>query len=398
MYLYITLRRRDQEIKLKEPKMYSLKRVLAVTKKEVKEIVRVRLFLILSFVVPFIMFNVFGFGISLDIENMPFAYIDYDHSQLSAELVEKFKGRYFKIRKEIFDIDKADELLRSGKLRAVLVIPYDFSKKIYRGQKAEVQFLIDGGYPYRALTIKGYCQAIVAAFSRELVESKLKKLGISDKYNNPVRIETRYFFNESLKSSYALVPSLLAIVLLMNPAVLTALAITREKEFGTIYNIYSTPIKKWEFLIGKIIPYLIISSINFVVLVITIKLLFHINMKGNIINLIPGALLYVLINVSIGLLVSSITRTMVSAQIVTIIVTVIPAFLYSGLLIPVSNLSEEAKIIAHLYPTMHFMKIIHGVYLKNLNLIYLLPQVLFLLIYFSILFLLGIIVFRKREN
>jgi len=180
--------------------------------------------------------------------------------------------------------------------------------------------------------------------------------------------------------------------------VLTALAIAREKEFGTIYNIYSTPIKKWEFLVGKIIPYLIISSINFIVLTTTVRLLFHIPMKGPVINLVPGAFFYILINVSIGLLVSSVTRTMVSAQIVTIIVTVIPAFLYSGLLIPVSNLEGGAKVMAYLYPTMHFMKIIHGVYLKNLTFIELLPQVLILVLYFAVLFSLGILVFRKREK
>jgi drug efflux transport system permease protein len=184
----------------------------------------------------------------------------------------------------------------------------------------------------------------------------------------------------------------------MNPAVLTALAIAREKEFGTIYNIYSTPIKKWEFLTGKIIPYLIISAVNFIVLVLTVRFLFHISMKGHFVNLIPGALIYVLINVSIGLLVSSVTRTMVSAQIVTIIVTVIPAFLYSGLLIPVANLEGGARIMAYLYPTMYFMKIIHGVYLKNLNLLNLLPYVLILAFYFFILFALGILVFKKREG
>ena len=376
----------------------SLKRIFAVASKEVKEIVRVRLFLLLSFVVPFIMFIVFGYGISLDIEHMPFAYVDYDHSQLSAELVEKFKGRYFNLEGEIFLMEEADLLLTSGKLRAVLVIPPDFSKHIYKGRPAEVQLLLDGGYPFRALTIKGYGQSIINSFSSRLIEEKLSRTGDHKSISQPVNVQTRYFFNESLRSSNALVPSLLAIILLMNPAVLTALAIAREKEFGTIYNIYSTPIRKWEFLVGKIIPYLIISSINFIVLTTTVKLLFHIPMKGPVVNLVPGAFFYILINVSIGLLVSSVTRTMVSAQIVTIIVTVIPAFLYSGLLIPVSNLEGGAKIMAYLYPTMHFMKIIHGVYLKNLTVVELLPQILILVFYFAVLFSLGILVFRKREN
>jgi len=378
--------------------MSSLKRISAVTVKEVKEIWRVRLFLILAFCVPFTMFIVFGYGISLDIEHMPFAYIDYDHSQLSAQLLEKFKGRFFDLKAELLSPHEADQLLSSGKLRAVLVIPSDFSKELYRDNMAEVQLLIDGGYPYRALTIKGYAQAIVAAFNRVLMEQKYERTKGSPTLVQPIRIETRYFFNESLQSSNALVPGLIAIVLLMNPAVLTALAITREKEFGTIYNIYSTPIKKWEFLVGKIIPYLVISSINFTVIVTTIRLLFHIQMKGDLITLIPGAFIYILINVSIGLLVSSVTRTMVSAQVVTIIVTVIPAFLYSGLLIPVANLEGEAKVVAHLYPTMHFMKIIHGVYLKNLNFFELLPHILLLVVYFFILFFIAIAMFRKREG
>ncbi|MEW6001593.1 MAG: ABC transporter permease [Nitrospirota bacterium] len=376
-----------------------MKRILAVAGKEIKEIWRVKLFLILAFVVPFIMFIVFGYGISLDIENMPFAYIDYDQSQLSAQLVEKFTSRFFDLKAELFSPEQADHLLTSGTLRAVLVIPPDFSKKIYKGDTADIQFLIDGGYPYRALTIKGYAEAIINAFRNELTEKRLEQAGLSRIFGRPIiRVETRYFFNESLKSSYALVPGLITIILLMNPAVLTALAIAREKEFGTIYNIYSTPIKKWEFLTGKIIPYLIISAINFLVVVAGTKFIFHIPMKGNVLNLIPGAFLYVLITVSIGLIVSAVTRTIVSAQIVTIIITVIPAFLYSGLLIPVTNLEGAARIMAHLYPSMYFMDIVKGVYLKNLGIVNLWHHIFFLMLYFVILFSLGIMVFKKKEG
>jgi ABC-2 type transport system permease protein len=376
----------------------AFRRISAISKKEVKEIVRARLFIILAFVVPFIMFIVFGYGISLDIEHMPFAYIDYDHSQLSAQLVEKFKGRYFDLKQELFVPQQADRLLTGGKLRAVLIIPPGFSRDLYEGKTTEIQFLIDGGYPYRALTAKGYGQAIISSFSREILEEKLMRSGRQTALTRPIKIETRYLFNESLKSSYALVPSLIAIILLMNPAVLTALAISREKELGTIYNIYSTPIKKWEFLVGKIIPYLVISAINFFVLVLTVRFLFQISMKGSLLDLMPGAFLYVLINVSIGILVSSVTRTMVAAQIITIIVTVVPAFLYSGLLIPVSSLEGGARVIAHLYPAMYFMKIIHGVYLKDLGLFDLFAPLLFLMLYFIILFSFAILAFKKREG
>jgi ABC-2 type transport system permease protein/ribosome-dependent ATPase len=369
-----------------------VRRLLSITGKEIKEITRTRLFLILAFFVPFTMFIVFSYGISLDVEHMPFVCIDYDRSRLSREVVDAFKGRYFEMVAYLTDIHKAEALLSKGEVRAVLVIPPDFSKRLMRGETAHIQFLIDGGYPYIAVTVKGYAEAITSAFNMKLLNS-LGRAGAV-----PIRLQTRYLFNESLKSSHALIPGLIAIVLLMNPAVLTALAITREKEFGTIYNIYSSPIKRWEFLTGKIIPYLIISAINFLIIITSIRMIFHIPMKGELVNLIPGTFLYILINVSIGLLVSSVTRTMVSAQIVTLIVTVIPAFLYSGLLIPVSNLGSEAKVMAHIYPTMHFMKIIHGIYLKRLGLGQLMPQVFFLFLYFVALLSIAILVFRKREG
>lgn len=375
-----------------------IRRILAVAGKEVREIWRVKLFLILAFAVPFIMFIVFGYGISLDIEHMPFSYVDQDKGQLSSRLVDKFRGRYFEVQGEMPDLAAADRLLSAGKLRAVLVIPPDFSRKLYGGRTADLQLLIDGGYPYRALTMKGYAQAIVSAFELEMLGDALRRSGHSGAVVRPITVETRYFFNESLRSSNALVPGLITIILLMNPAVLTALAIAREKEFGTIYNIYSTPIKKWEFLTGKIIPYLAISCLNFTVIITTIRLLFGIPMKGDLTDLIPGAFMYILINVSIGLLVSTMTRTIVSAQIVTIIITVIPAFLYSGLLIPVSNLQGAGKYMAHLYPSMYFMQIVHGVYLKKLGMAYLFPQALILAGYFLIVFTIAVAVFRKREG
>jgi ABC-2 type transport system permease protein/ribosome-dependent ATPase len=377
--------------------MRSLYRIKEIAFKEVKEIYRNRLFLVLAFLVPFIMFVVFGYGITLDIENMPFSFIDYDHSRLSRELVERFIGRYFKFERPVKDVGEAETLLSRGALRAVLVIPPDYSSTIYKGRTAHVQLLVDGGFPYTSLIIRGYANAIVAAFNQELLKQRQYRYGIANA-DPPVRIETRYLFNESLKTSYALVPGLIAIILLINPAVLTAIAIAREKEFGTIYNIYSTPLRKIEFLLGKTIPYMIISTINFFVVVTGVKVLFGIPMKGNLFVLLPGAVLYVLINVLIGLLISTVTRTVVSAQIVTLIVTIIPAFLYSGLLIPVSNLGVEGRIMAHIYPTMYFMRIIHGVYLKRLGLGALLTDIGMLFGYVIVLFTLAMLIFKKREG
>ena len=279
----------------------------------------------------------------------------------------------------------------------MLVIPPDFSRKFYRGKISELQMLIDGGYPYTALTVRGYAEAIAESMNYRLLKQFHSEQLVTIR-SDPVSLRYRYFFNESLKSSFALVPALIAIVLLVNPAVLAAISIAREKEFGTIYNIYSTPIKKVEFMTGKLIPYVLISMVNFFVVIVTIRLLFHIPMKGDLLDLIPAALFYIMATVSIGLFISTLTRTVVSAQIITLIVTVIPAFLYSGLLIPVANLGAEGRVMAHLYPTMYFLKIIHGVYLKRLSIGGMLFELTMLLFYFSVIFTASIKGFRKREG
>ena len=373
-----------------------MNRIVAIAEKEFIEIWRNRLFLLLAFLVPFVMFVVFAYGISLDIENIPMSYIDLDRTAQSRELINRFTLRYFKVQKAVSDLKEAEALLKRGALRAVVVVPPGFTKELFSGRRPAVQILIDGGFPYTALTVKGYAEAISRAYSLELQRRYMSKQG-KPPPSEPLRVEFRYLFNESLKSSFSLVPALIAIVLLVNPSVLTAISIAREKEFGTIYNIYSTPIRKIEFLTGKLIPYGIISMINFFVILLTIKVLFHIPMKGSLIDLLPASVIYVLINISIGLVISSLTRTVVSAQIITLIITIIPAFLYSGLLIPVANLGLEGRVMAHLYPTMYFLKIIHGVYLKKLPITEMLPEFLVLLGYFVVVFTLAVMVFRKSE-
>ncbi len=375
-----------------------MNRIVAIAEKEFVEIWRNRLFLTLSFLVPFVMFVVFAYGISLDIENIPMSYIDQDNTKHSRELISRFGLRYFKFQKNVRDLKEAEELLQRGALRAVLIVPAGFTRELVGGRNPSLQVLIDGGFPYTALTVKGYVEAIASSYSLELRREMMSEKGIPIPDVLPLKVEFRYLFNESLKSSFSLVPALIAIVLLVNPSVLTAISIAREKEFGTIYNIYSTPIRKIEFLTGKLIPYAIISMVNFFVIVTTIKFLFHIPMKGSILDLLPAAVVYVMINVSIGLVISSLTRTVVSAQIITLIITIIPAFLYSGLLIPVANLGTEGKVMAHLYPTMYFLKVIHGVYLKKLPITEMLPELGVLIGYFVIVFSLSIRVFKKSES
>ncbi len=369
-----------------------MKRTVSIITKEFKEIYRNNLYLILAFVVPLLMFVVFGYGISLDIENMPFGYVDMDRTPLSRDLIDRFIGRYFRAEFSLTDLKEAEEKLMTGRLRAVLYIPPDFSKDIYRGE-GSVQLLIDGGYPFTSMTLKGYAEAIVNAFNQELLIKTGRPLRKA-----PLQVRVRFLFNESMRSRNALIPGLLVVVLMVNPAVLTATAIAREREFGTIYNIYTAPVKKAEFIVGKALPYFLISIINLFVLTSLVKVLFGVPMKGNLADMLPHAVLFIFTNILIGILISLVLKTVVSAQIVTLIITIIPAFLYSGLLIPVSHLGAEGRIMAHLYPSMYFMKVVHGVYLKRLGFTDMIREFGVLLLYCLVFFVISLGFFRKREG
>ncbi len=369
-----------------------IRTILAIARKEIRELLRQPLFLGLAFGVPLVMFVVFGYGITLDVRNMPFVVLDLDHSYLSREVVQRFSGEYFDFQGYVYDLSRAEQMLKQGRLRMVLFIPEDFSRNFYNNTGAELQVLIDGGYPYTASTIRGYAKAIVDALNEEL----LKERGLSVKA--PLELRTRFFFNETLKSNNALVPGLLVVIMMVNPAVLVATAVAREKEFGTIYNIYSSPVRKIEFFAGKLLPYVVVSVVNLFVLVLLVYLIFGISPEGNVIDLVPSGVLYVVINILIGFVISTATRTIVSAQIITLIVTTIPAFLYSGLLIPVSHLGPEGRFMAHLYPCMYFMKVVQGVYLKKLTSGDLLGEFLSLMVYFMVVGLLAYRIFQKTER
>lgn len=379
--------------------MQAARRIRAIAIKELKEIFRSPIFLLLAYFVPIVLFIIFGFGLSLDVERIPTAIIDLDKSVLSRDLANAFiKTKYFRLAKKVKRPDELYPLLKSGEIRLGIVIPPDFGRRLHQDISSEVQLLIDGTYPYRATVIKGYTRAVLGAFNHQLAREWLMERGWAKVELRPVEMEVRFLYNEALKSFYALIPGLLVVVLMMNPAIMAALAIVKEKDYGTIYNIYASPIARWELLVGKLMPYYGISATNILILFFVSLLLFSVPFKGSFFLFLVGSLLYIFTTSGIGLLISIFTRSMVAAQIITIIVTVIPAFLYSGLLMPVSNLGREGEIEAHLFPAMYYMNIVQGTFSKVIGLRALWFSYLALIIYGAILFSLSLILFKKREG
>ena len=382
----------------------NLQRVIAVAHKEWREIVRDRLFFALAFIIPTVLMLMFGFGLSLDVENIPMAIVDQDGSALSRDYAHRFiDSRYFHFLGYSHNERELTPLLTDNTIRAAIIIPEHFGADLLAGRPAQVQTLIDGTFPFHAQTTKGYIIAINSAVSAELLTDYLTRIrGIPHaqalQIVQPVRLETRYLYNQSVKSIWSLAPKLIMVILMISPPFLTALGVVREKESGSIYNIYSSTLSRAEFLIGKLSPYVGISIFNALVLWCLATWLYAVPFKGPPLFFFVATVMYVICTTGIGLVVSVLVRTQTAAMIVTAIFTIVPAVLYSGILVPISSLTQAAQVIAHALPAMYYTNIVLGSFLKGVGFQALWLELMILALYATVLFTIGYRMFSKRPK
>ncbi len=362
------------------------------------------MFFSLAFLLPILWMLVFGYGLVLDVENIPYAALDRDQSSLSRDYLYRFQqSRYFDFKGALRDEREVEPLLASSRIRAAIIVPEKFQERLNAGQTVGVQTLIDGTFPLRTDITKGYVIAINSAFNEErLVDHLSRRIGISraqaEHRARPITLEVRYLYNEEVRSTWSMVPALVMFTLMLSCPLLTALGIVREKETGSIYNIYSSTVTKVEFLVGKLLPYVLISSMNAVVLWIMATLWFGVPFKGNLLFFLMASFVFVLSSTGVGLLVSLLVRTQIAALIVTIIIAMVPTILFSGLIVPVSSLSPGAQFQAHLFPGMYYTNIVRGTFLKGIGPEVLWTDVLALALYAVILRFVGYRLFTKRPR
>jgi len=382
----------------------NLRRIAAVASKEWRETVRDRMFFLLAFLLPILWMLVFGYGLVLDVENIPFATVDRDHSTLSRDYLYRFsESRYFSFQGDLASEKDADALLQSGKIRAAIIVPEKFEERLLAGQPVGIQTLIDGTFPLRTDITKGYVIAINNAFSEEqLVDFFSRRNGISRSQAEvrirPIKLEVRYLYNEEVRSTWSMVPALVMFILMLSSPMLTALGVVREKETGSIYNIYSSTVTRIEFLVGKLLPYILISWVNALVLWVMGTVWFGVPFKGNLLFFLAASLVFVMCSTGIGLLVSLLVRTQIAALLITMIVGILPTILYSGLMVPVSSLSAGSQFQAHLFPGMYYTNIVRGAYLKGVGPEVLWVDVLALAVYAAVLWIVGYRLFSKRPQ
>ncbi len=341
--------------------------------KEWKETTRDRLFLLLAFLLPALWLVVFGYGLNLDVENIPFAVLDRDRSELSRDYLHRFmQSRYLSFQGYADDERALDRLLTETKIRAAIIVPERFQEQLAAGEPASVQTLLDGTFPLHTDIAKGYVIAINQAFTEErLIEYLRRTRGLTqeqaDALVRPLTVEVRYLYNEEVRSTWSMVPALVMFTLMLASPLLTALGVVREKETGSIYNIYSSTVSRAEFLTGKLLPYIVISLVNVCVLWLMAVGLFQVPFKGSFLLFFSASVLFVCCTTGIGLLISLLVQTQMAALIITMVVAMIPTILFSGLLVPVASLTRGAKVQAHLYPAMYYANIVRGSFLKGVG-------------------------------
>lgn len=380
----------------------NLRRIRVMVSKEWRETTRDRMFLTLAFLIPLVWMIVFGYGMVFDVEHIPYAVVDHDHSSLSRDYLSRFQqSRYFAFQGMVEHEKEIDALLAQGTVRAVIIVPEKFQEQLREGRPVAVQTLLDGTFPLRSDITKGYVIAINADFSLEMLVPYLARvqhvsLERARLMLEPVRFEVRYLYNQEVRSAWTIAPTLVMLVLSLSPPLLSALGIVREKERGSIYNIYSSTVTPFEFLIGKLFPYVVISSINVIILWLLAVYVFDAPFKGNPLFFFVASVLFILCTTGIGLVVSMFVRTQQAALIITLLISIIPTINYSGMLVPVSSLTGGAQILSHLFPAMYYTNIIRGTFLKGVGVDVLWFDVLILILYAVALRLLAHQLFTKR--
>jgi ribosome-dependent ATPase len=378
------------------PAGFSLRRMLACSLRESLEFWRDPVRLGFAFLGSIFLMAVFGFGINTDVNTISFAVLDRDNTPESRAYLETFRGSpYFVERSPLTSDGDRDERLRGATATLALEIPPGFGRDLRKGAAPEVGAWVDGAMPFHAETARGYVAGVHQQFLDDLARMKPKPDASS---LPPAIIETRFRYNQDFKSIYAMVPGTIAMLLAFMPAMLMAVAVVREKELGSIINLYVTPLTRIEFLLGKQLPYVVASYLSFLTLFAMAIWLFDVPFHGGLLTLAGGALLYVVAMTGYGLVVSVFTRTQMAALFAAGILTSVPAVQFSGLLSPVSSLVGFPSFMAHTFPATYFLRIAVGTFTKSLGFAALAGSLASLALFIPVLTVFSLLFLRKQER
>jgi ABC-2 type transport system permease protein len=351
-----------------------MKRFLGFVKKEFLHIFRDYRTLFILFGIPAAQILIFGYAVSTDIKNAGVAFLDLSHDEITRKLTDKIiSSGFFRRTENLLYYSDIDKVFKKGKTKAVVIFEQDFGKKLISEGKASLSIIADGSEPNTATLVTNYTTAIVNDFTMELAGPAL---------TNSVRInaEVKMFYNPNLKSHFMFVPGVITLILILICALMTSVTITREKEFGTMEVLLVSPLRPIQIILGKVMPYFILSFINVLLILALSWFVFGLPVKGSIILLLAECMLYIMMSLTLGILISTVSANMQQAIFISLIGLMLPTILLSGFIFPIENMPKAYDYISMIMPPRYFIVIIKNIMIKGTGIMYIWKETLILIV------------------
>jgi ABC-2 type transport system permease protein len=374
----------------------NLRRVEAMARKEFLHVLRDPRSLIMAIAIPMLLLILFGYALTLDVDNVPLVVWDQSQTEVSRELISRFDGSpYFKVKEYVDNYSDVERAIDTREAMAALVIPVKFAQDIAAGRKAEMQLIVDGSDSNTATIAMGYAEVIAQIYSLEVANAQLRLSGLPP-LQLPLDLRARVWFNPDLESRNFIIPGLIAVIMMIIAALLTSLTVAREWERGTMEQLISTPVKGTELIMGKLAPYFTLAMLDVLLAVLMGQYLFKVPLRGNVGLLFGMSAVFLVGVLSMGMMISIVAKSQLLASQLAMTTTFLPAFLLSGFMFSIANMPKIIQLITYIVPARYFMVILKGIYLKGIGLEILYTEVVLLLIYGAAMAMLANWKFKKK--
>jgi len=371
-------------------------RTWAMARKEFIHIFRDPRSLGMGIAIPMIMLILFGYALTLDVDNVPMVIWDQNRSQASREFISHFLGsRYFSLQAFVDNYREVKQAIDSRRALVSLIIPPDFAGCLASGRPTPVQLIVDGSDSNTATIAMGYAEVITMTFSQDIALKEIQRKG-GQVVANPIDLQPRVWFNADLESRNYIIPGLIAVIMMVIAALMTSLTVAREWEQGTMEQLISTPVKAQELILGKLFPYFMIGLFDVLLAVLMGEFLFHVPLRGNVALIFAQAAIFLIGTLSLGLLISIVTKSQLLASQLAMVATFLPAFLLSGFAYPIRSMPQVLQWITYLIPAKYFVTLLKGIYLKGVGPRVLMVEGIFLAVFGLIMFVLANKKFKKK--
>jgi ABC-2 type transport system permease protein len=371
-------------------------RVWAIARKEFTHIIRDPRSLGMAIAIPMLLLVLFGSALTLDVDNVPLAIWDQSQSPASRELVGRFAAsRYFSIRAQMRNYPQIERAIDVRAALMALIIPTDFARRVASGREAPVQAIVDGSDSNTATVAIGYAETVVRGYSQAVALREMQRTA-GRSVSGGIDFEPRVWFNADMQSKNYIIPGLIAVVMSVIAALLTSLTVAREWETGTMEQLISTPVKGSEIVLGKLLPYFGLGMLDVLLAVVMGEFLFHVPLRGSVALLFAMAAIFLAGALSLGMVISIVTRSQLLASQLAMVLTFLPSFLLSGFVYAIGNMPVPIQLATRLIPARYFVTLLKGIYLKGVGLEILAVEAGLLTLFGAVMVILAIAIFKKR--